>query len=311
MGSKKQGASLLSRILVARKRILACALLFLLGASVVRTALLFSNDDLVATEAALRNEENAVPTQSESGQGTRRRTRRSRQSGTGSRAGRSRSKRGQRSSSRGSVESDGAQIGSVARHLRARKVKTNDFQQRGHEEAGRYGYPTEEPAPVKKDETGAYVWLDSGIEEAASSAASDYSGVFAKELDTLIEDKISDLFIDIKDGGDYDDSGDDFYDGFSDGFGVVAEEENPATDGRSREEPSVEAAEQNEEFDDLAEADEFLSALSEDPAEETLLDSEHNSGEEEAEHSDEPEPEMVPKEASDLLKANIMQVGQH
>ena len=181
---------------------MACLLLFLLGASVVHTAVLFSEDDLVAKDVVFRTTEEDADDEvaGEETDWTAEPSGRARQGARSTpRPGRGRSKRSSRSGSRASTAASGVQIGAVSRNLRARKVKPNFS--RASAGAAAEAYPkVVATGPAVRDETGAFIWVDSAGGGNGILASSDRS----IELDDLIEDPITES-IDINDGYDYED----------------------------------------------------------------------------------------------------------
>ena len=298
-------ASRLSEILVSRKQVLACLLLFLLGTFAVCTVTLFARDDLVATGPVVRSED--VKTAHSSGGRRARRRQTSSGGSASSRSGR-KGRGGSRSSSRG--KSTGGQIGSVAKGLRARKVNPARVKQTDVQP----DYPIEAPlSPALVDETGAYIWIDTGLESAHSPNSSSIPiAISGNDLDTLIEDPVAE-YVDIKadsDSHEYDDEEEVKEEnlGTVDGGGSDGGETAPMAstvemEGReevSREEASSVAGGVAKGAGDL-----------EDDADE--IDEEDDNGDEFADDSDreegasDGEKETAPQ-AHDLLRENIDQV---
>ena len=292
-------------ILVSRKRLVACLLLFLLGASVVRTAVLFSEDDLVAKDVVFRTTEEDADDEvaGEETDWTAEPSGRARQGARSTpRPGRGRSKRSSRSGSRASTAASGVQIGAVSRNLRARKVKPNFS--RASAGAAAEAYPkVVATGPAVRDETGAFVWVDSAGNGILAS--SDRS----IELDDLIEDPITES-IDINDGYDYEDDLD-LYE-----YGSLEEEPSAAAGdpasavqmGDGLGEPETEDAWEEDDGDNLAGLEDE-EALGETSAGAGADDVDGNVGEwEEAKEAPPRREELPPLEAGDLLQKNILQV---
>ncbi|QDZ19676.1 hypothetical protein HOP50_03g21940 [Chloropicon primus] len=196
-----------SKILASTNRLLACILLLVVAASVVRTALLFSREDLIAKDLTGGDEytiqgsrrERATTSRRKAGAGKVERPRPSRSV---------KAKRNTRSGSRRSSATprEGSPTGGVARHSRAHKVVDAIEVRGGIPE----DYQMRKPAPAVKDETGAYVWLDAGIESAEKGMESaSAAGKFGTVLDDLIEEPAVKGYIDV---------GKDDYDGGDDGL---------------------------------------------------------------------------------------------
>ena len=294
-------------ILVSRKRLVACLLLFLLGASVVRTAVLFSEDDLVAKDVVFRTTEEDVDYEvaGEETDWTAEPSGRARQGARSTpRPGRGRSKRSSRSGSRASTAASGVQIGAVSRNLRARKVKPNFS--RASAGAAAEAYPkVVATGPAVRDETGAFIWVDSAGGGNGILASSDRS----IELDDLIEDPITES-IDINDGYDYEDDLD-LYE-----YGSLEEEPSAAAGdpasavqmGDRLGEPETEDAWEEDDGDNLAGLEDE-EALGETSAGAGADDVDGNVGEwEEAKEAPPRREELPPLEAGDLLQKNILQV---
>ena len=294
-------------ILVSRKRLVACLLLFLLGASVVRTAVLFSEDDLVAKDVVFRTTEEDEDDEvaGEETDWTAEPSGRARQGARSTpRPGRGRSKRSSRSGSRASTAASGVQIGAVSRNLRARKVKPNFS--RASAGAAAEAYPkVVATGPAVRDETGAFIWVDSAGGGNGILASSDRS----IELDDLIEDPITES-IDINDGYDYEDDLD-LYE-----YGSLEEEPSAAAGdpasavqmGDRLGEPETEDAWEEDDGDNLAGLEDE-EALGETSAGAGADDVDGNVGEwEEAKEAPPRREELPPLEAGDLLQKNILQV---
>ena len=284
---------------------MACLLLFLLGASVVRTAVLFSEDDLVAKDVVFRTTEEDADDEvaGEETDWTAEPSGRARQGARSTpRPGRGRSKRSSRSGSRASTAASGVQIGAVSRNLRARKVKPNFS--RASTGAAAEAYPkVVATGPAVRDETGAFVWVDSAGNGILAS--SDRS----IELDDLIEDPITES-IDINDGYDYEDDLD-LYE-----YGSLEEEPSAAAGdpasavqmGDGLGEPETEDAWEEDDGDNLAGLEDE-EALGETSAGAGADDVDGNVGEwEEAKEAPPRREELPPLEAGDLLQKNILQV---
>ena len=284
---------------------MACLLLFLLGASVVRTAVLFSEDDLVAKDVVFRTTEEDADDEvaGEETDWTAEPSGRARQGARSTpRPGRGRSKRSSRSGSRASTAASGVQIGAVSRNLRARKVKPNFS--RASAGAAAEAYPkVVATGPAVRDETGAFVWVDSAGNGILAS--SDRS----IELDDLIEDPITES-IDINDGYDYEDDLD-LYE-----YGSLEEEPSAAAGdpasavqmGDGLGEPETEDAWEEDDGDNLAGLEDE-EALGETSAGAGADDVDGNVGEwEEAKEAPPRREELPPLEAGDLLQKNILQV---
>lgn len=294
-------------ILVSRKRLVACLLLFLLGASVVRTAVLFSEDDLVAKDVVFRTTEEDADDEvaGEETDWTAEPSGRARQGARSTpRPGRGRSKRSSRSGSRASTAASGVQIGAVSRNLRARKVKPNFS--RASAGAAAEAYPkVVATGPAVRDETGAFIWVDSAGGGNGILASSDRS----IELDDLVEDPITES-IDINDGYDYEDDLD-LYE-----YGSLEEEPSAAAGdpasavqmGDGLGEPETEDAWEEDDGDNLAGLEDE-EALGETSAGAGADDVDGNVGEwEEAKEAPPRREELPPLEAGDLLQKNILQV---
>ena len=294
-------------ILVSRKRLVACLLLFLLGASVVRTAVLFSEDDLVAKDVVFRTTEEDADDEvaGEQTDWTAEPSGRARQGARSTpRPGRGRSKRSSRSGSRASTAASGVQIGAVSRNLRARKVKPNFS--RASTGAAAEAYPkVVATGPAVRDETGAFVWVDSAGGGNGILASSDRY----IERDDLIEDPITES-IDINDGYDYEDDLD-LYE-----YGSLEEEPSAAAGdpasavqmGDGLGEPETEDAWEEDDGDNLAGLEDE-EALGETSAGAGADDVDGNVGEwEEAKEAPPRREELPPLEAGDLLQKNILQV---
>ena len=292
-------------ILVSRKRLVACLLLFLLGASVVRTAVLFSEDDLVAKDVVFRTTEEDADDEvaGEETDWTAEPSGRARQGARSTpRPGRGRSKRSSRSGSRASTAASGVQIGAVSRNLRARKVKPNFF--RASAGAAAEAYPkVVATGPAVRDETGAFIWVDSAGGGNGILASSD------RYIDDLIEDPITES-IDINDGYDYEDDLD-LYE-----YGSLEEEPSAAAGdpasavqmGDRLGEPETEDAWEEDDGDNLAGLEDE-EALGETSAGAGADDVDGNVGEwEEAKEAPPRREELPPLEAGDLLQKNILQV---
>ena len=284
---------------------MACLLLFLLGASVVRTAVLFSEDDLVAKDVVFRTTEEDADDEvaGEQTDWTAEPSGRARQGARSTpRPGRGRSKRSSRSGSRASTAASGVQIGAVSRNLRARKVKPNFS--RASTGAAAEAYPkVVATGPAVRDETGAFIWVDSAGNGILAS--SDRS----IELDDLIEDPITES-IDINDGYDYEDDLD-LYE-----YGSLEEEPSAAAGdpasavqmGDGLGEPETEDAWEEDDGDNLAGLEDE-EALGETSAGAGADDVDGNVGEwEEAKEAPPRREELPPLEAGDLLQKNILQV---
>ncbi|WZN60781.1 hypothetical protein HKI87_03g23150 [Chloropicon roscoffensis] len=294
-------------ILVSRKRLVACLLLFLLGASVVRTAVLFSEDDLVAKDVVFRTTEEDADDEvaGEQTDWTAEPSGRARQGARSTpRPGRGRSKRSSRSGSRASTAASGVQIGAVSRNLRARKVKPNFS--RASAGAAAEAYPkVVATGPAVRDETGAFIWVDSAGGGNGILASSDRY----IERDDLIEDPITES-IDINDGYDYEDDLD-LYE-----YGSLEEEPSAAAGdpasavqmGDGLGEPETEDAWEEDDGDNLAGLEDE-EALGETSAGAGADDVDGNVGEwEEAKEAPPRREELPPLEAGDLLQKNILQV---
>lgn len=294
-------------ILVSRKRLVACLLLFLLGASVVRTAVLFSEDDLVAKDVVFRTTEEDADDEvaGEETDWTAEPSGRARQGARSTpRPGRGRSKRSSRSGSRASTAASGVQIGAVSRNLRARKVKPNFS--RASAGAAAEAYPkVVATGPAVRDETGAFIWVDSAGGGNGILASSDRY----IERDDLIEDPITES-IDINDGYDYEDDLD-LYE-----YGSLEEEPSAAAGdpasavqmGDGLGEPETEDAWEEDDGDNLAGLEDE-EALGETSAGAGADDVDGNVGEwEEAKEAPPRREELPPLEAGDLLQKNILQV---
>ena len=292
-------------ILVSRKRLVACLLLFLLGASVVRTAVLFSEDDLVAKDVVFRTTEEDADDEvaGEQTDWTAEPSGRARQGARSTpRPGRGRSKRSSRSGSRASTAASGVQIGAVSRNLRARKVKPNFS--RASAGAAAEAYPkVVATGPAVRDETGAFIWVDSAGGGNGILASSD------RYIDDLIEDPITES-IDINDGYDYEDDLD-LYE-----YGSLEEEPSAAAGdpasavqmGDRLGEPETEDAWEEDDGDNLAGLEDE-EALGETSAGAGADDVDGNVGEwEEAKEAPPRREELPPLEAGDLLQKNILQV---
>ena len=286
---------------------MACLLLFLLGASVVRTAVLFSEDDLVAKDVVFRTTEEDADDEvaGEETDWTAEPSGRARQGARSTpRPGRGRSKRSSRSGSRASTAASGVQIGAVSRNLRARKVKPNFS--RASAGAAAEAYPkVVATGPAVRDETGAFIWVDSAGGGNGILASSDRS----IELDDLIEDPITES-IDINDGYDYEDDLD-LYE-----YGSLEEEPSAAAGdpasavqmGDRLGEPETEDAWEEDDGDNLAGLEDE-EALGETSAGAGADDVDGNVGEwEEAKEAPPRREELPPLEAGDLLQKNILQV---
>ena len=286
---------------------MACLLLFLLGASVVRTAVLFSEDDLVAKDVVFRTTEEDEDDEvaGEETDWTAEPSGRARQGARSTpRPGRGRSKRSSRSGSRASTAASGVQIGAVSRNLRARKVKPNFS--RASAGAAAEAYPkVVATGPAVRDETGAFIWVDSAGGGNGILASSDRS----IELDDLIEDPITES-IDINDGYDYEDDLD-LYE-----YGSLEEEPSAAAGdpasavqmGDRLGEPETEDAWEEDDGDNLAGLEDE-EALGETSAGAGADDVDGNVGEwEEAKEAPPRREELPPLEAGDLLQKNILQV---
>ena len=293
--------------MVSRKRLVACLLLFLLGASVVRTAVLFSEDDLVAKDVVFRTTEEDADDEvaGEETDWTAEPSGRARQGARSTpRPGRGRSKRSSRSGSRASTAASGVQIGAVSRNLRARKVKPNFS--RASAGAAAEAYPkVVATGPAVRDETGAFVWVDSAGGGNGILASSDRY----IERDDLIEDPITES-IDINDGYDYEDDLD-LYE-----YGSLEEEPSAAAGdpasavqmGDGLGEPETEDAWEEDDGDNLAGLEDE-EALGETSAGAGADDVDGNVGEwEEAKEAPPRREELPPLEAGDLLQKNILQV---
>ena len=292
-------------ILVSRKRLVACLLLFLLGASVVRTAVLFSEDDLVAKDVVFRTTEEDADDEvaGEETDWTAEPSGRARQGARSTpRPGRGRSKRSSRSGSRASTAASGVQIGAVSRNLRARKVKPNFS--RASAGAAAEAFPkVVATGPAVRDETGAFIWVDSAGGGNGILASSD------RYIDDLIEDPITES-IDINDGYDYEDDLD-LYE-----YGSLEEEPSAAAGdpasavqmGDRLGEPETEDAWEEDDGDNLAGLEDE-EALGETSAGAGADDVDGNVGEwEEAKEAPPRREELPPLEAGDLLQKNILQV---
>ena len=286
---------------------MACLLLFLLGASVVRTAVLFSEDDLVAKDVVFRTTEEDADDEvaGEETDWTAEPSGRARQGARSTpRPGRGRSKRSSRSGSRASTAASGVQIGAVSRNLRARKVKPNFS--RASAGAAAEAFPkVVATGPAVRDETGAFIWVDSAGGGNGILASSDRS----IELDDLIEDPITES-IDINDGYDYEDDLD-LYE-----YGSLEEEPSAAAGdpasavqmGDRLGEPETEDAWEEDDGDNLAGLEDE-EALGETSAGAGADDVDGNVGEwEEAKEAPPRREELPPLEAGDLLQKNILQV---
>ena len=286
---------------------MACLLLFLLGASVVRTAVLFSEDDLVAKDVVFRTTEEDADDEvaGEQTDWTAEPSGRARQGARSTpRPGRGRSKRSSRSGSRASTAASGVQIGAVSRNLRARKVKPNFS--RASAGAAAEAYPkVVATGPAVRDETGAFVWVDSAGGGNGILASSDRY----IERDDLIEDPITES-IDINDGYDYEDDLD-LYE-----YGSLEEEPSAAAGdpasavqmGDGLGEPETEDAWEEDDGDNLAGLEDE-EALGETSAGASADDVDGNVGEwEEAKEAPPRREELPPLEAGDLLQKNILQV---
>ena len=286
---------------------MACLLLFLLGASVVRTAVLFSEDDLVAKDVVFRTTEEDADDEvaGEETDWTAEPSGRARQGARSTpRPGRGRSKRSSRSGSRASTAASGVQIGAVSRNLRARKVKPNFF--RASAGAAAEAYPkVVATGPAVRDETGAFIWVDSAGGGNGILASSDRY----IERDDLIEDPITES-IDINDGYDYEDDLD-LYE-----YGSLEEEPSAAAGdpasavqmGDGLGEPETEDAWEEDDGDNLAGLEDE-EALGETSAGAGADDVDGNVGEwEEAKEAPPRREELPPLEAGDLLQKNILQV---
>ena len=284
---------------------MACLLLFLLGASVVRTAVLFSEDDLVAKDVVFRTTEEDADDEvaGEETDWTAEPSGRARQGARSTpRPGRGRSKRSSRSGSRASTAASGVQIGAVSRNLRARKVKPNFF--RASAGAAAEAYPkVVATGPAVRDETGAFIWVDSAGGGNGILASSD------RYIDDLIEDPITES-IDINDGYDYEDDLD-LYE-----YGSLEEEPSAAAGdpasavqmGDGLGEPETEDAWEEDDGDNLAGLEDE-EALGETSAGAGADDVDGNVGEwEEAKEAPPRREELPPLEAGDLLQKNILQV---
>ena len=284
---------------------MACLLLFLLGASVVRTAVLFSEDDLVAKDVVFRTTEEDADDEvaGEETDWTAEPSGRARQGARSTpRPGRGRSKRSSRSGSRASTAASGVQIGAVSRNLRARKVKPNFF--RASAGAAAEAYPkVVATGPAVRDETGAFIWVDSAGGGNGILASSD------RYIDDLIEDPITES-IDINDGYDYEDDLD-LYE-----YGSLEEEPSAAAGdpasavqmGDRLGEPETEDAWEEDDGDNLAGLEDE-EALGETSAGAGADDVDGNVGEwEEAKEAPPRREELPPLEAGDLLQKNILQV---
>ena len=293
--------------MVSRKRLVACLLLFLLGASVVRTAVLFSEDDLVAKDVVFRTTEEDADDEvaGEETDWTAEPSGRARQGARSTpRPGRGRSKRSSRSGSRASTAASGVQIGAVSRNLRARKVKPNFS--RASAGAAAEAYPkVVATGPAVRDETGAFIWVDSAGGGNGILASSDRY----IERDDLIEDPITES-IDINDGYDYEDDLD-LYE-----YGSLEEEPSAAAGdpasavqmGDRLGEPETEDAWEEDDGDNLAGLEDE-EALGETSAGAGADDVDGNVGEwEEAKEAPPRREELPPLEAGDLLQKNILQV---
>lgn len=293
--------------MVSRKRLVACLLLFLLGASVVRTAVLFSEDDLVAKDVVFRTTEEDADDEvaGEQTDWTAEPSGRARQGARSTpRPGRGRSKRSSRSGSRASTAASGVQIGAVSRNLRARKVKPNFS--RASAGAAAEAYPkVVATGPAVRDETGAFIWVDSAGGGNGILASSDRY----IERDDLIEDPITES-IDINDGYDYEDDLD-LYE-----YGSLEEEPSAAAGdpasavqmGDGLGEPETEDAWEEDDGDNLAGLEDE-EALGETSAGAGADDVDGNVGEwEEAKEAPPRREELPPLEAGDLLQKNILQV---
>lgn len=291
--------------MVSRKRLVACLLLFLLGASVVRTAVLFSEDDLVAKDVVFRTTEEDADDEvaGEETDWTAEPSGRARQGARSTpRPGRGRSKRSSRSGSRASTAASGVQIGAVSRNLRARKVKPNFS--RASAGAAAEAYPkVVATGPAVRDETGAFIWVDSAGGGNGILASSD------RYIDDLIEDPITES-IDINDGYDYEDDLD-LYE-----YGSLEEEPSAAAGdpasavqmGDGLGEPETEDAWEEDDGDNLAGLEDE-EALGETSAGAGADDVDGNVGEwEEAKEAPPRREELPPLEAGDLLQKNILQV---
>lgn len=291
--------------MVSRKRLVACLLLFLLGASVVRTAVLFSEDDLVAKDVVFRTTEEDADDEvaGEETDWTAEPSGRARQGARSTpRPGRGRSKRSSRSGSRASTAASGVQIGAVSRNLRARKVKPNFS--RASAGAAAEAYPkVVATGPAVRDETGAFIWVDSAGGGNGILASSD------RYIDDLIEDPITES-IDINDGYDYEDDLD-LYE-----YGSLEEEPSAAAGdpasavqmGDRLGEPETEDAWEEDDGDNLAGLEDE-EALGETSAGAGADDVDGNVGEwEEAKEAPPRREELPPLEAGDLLQKNILQV---
>ena len=286
---------------------MACLLLFLLGASVVRTAVLFSEDDLVAKDVVFRTTEEDADDEvaGEETDWTAEPSGRARQGARSTpRPGRGRSKRSSRSGSRASTAASGVQIGAVSRNLRARKVKPNFS--RASAGAAAEAYPkVVATGPAVRDETGAFIWVDSAGGGNGILASSDRY----IERDDLIEDPITES-IDINDGYDYEDDLD-LYE-----YGSLEEEPSAAAGdpasavqmGDRLGEPETEDAWEEDDGDNLAGLEDE-EALGETSAGAGADDVDGNVGEwEEAKEAPPRREELPPLEAGDLLQKNILQV---
>ena len=284
---------------------MACLLLFLLGASVVRTAVLFSEDDLVAKDVVFRTTEEDADDEvaGEETDWTAEPSGRARQGARSTpRPGRGRSKRSSRSGSRASTAASGVQIGAVSRNLRARKVKPNFS--RASAGAAAEAFPkVVATGPAVRDETGAFIWVDSAGGGNGILASSD------RYIDDLIEDPITES-IDINDGYDYEDDLD-LYE-----YGSLEEEPSAAAGdpasavqmGDRLGEPETEDAWEEDDGDNLAGLEDE-EALGETSAGAGADDVDGNVGEwEEAKEAPPRREELPPLEAGDLLQKNILQV---
>ena len=284
---------------------MACLLLFLLGASVVRTAVLFSEDDLVAKDVVFRTtgEDADDEVAGEETDWTAEPSGRARQGARSTpRPGRGRSKRSSRSGSRASTAASGVQIGAVSRNLRARKVKPNFS--RASAGAAAEAFPkVVATGPAVRDETGAFIWVDSAGGGNGILASSD------RYIDDLIEDPITES-IDINDGYDYEDDLD-LYE-----YGSLEEEPSAAAGdpasavqmGDRLGEPETEDAWEEDDGDNLAGLEDE-EALGETSAGAGADDVDGNVGEwEEAKEAPPRREELPPLEAGDLLQKNILQV---
>ena len=184
------------RVLLSRKKILACVVLFCLGTTAVRTLLILGKEEELslgyAPGASLHRKtgKGAGSTSSASLSSTTTHTSRKNRRKQGSSSRSARSKGGKGSSSTKDADG-GSQIGAVAKDLRARKTKTRSKARR---QQGATGVPADHTpsSNMMQDETGAYIWMETefepdNIDDISKDTPSD---VLLMEEDKFVEEEV-------------------------------------------------------------------------------------------------------------------------